>query len=70
MHKNHFEGAELTVYGSNGEEISIDLSPIQLNAVCRLLGIEYRGDGNISCYSDASVLKIVDATLGRFKLSK
>lgn len=65
---NKIEGAELNIYMANGESISMDLSPIQLMAVCGMLKINYNGEDNsISCLSDESLSEFYKKTVGRFK---
>lgn len=62
------EGAELNIYTTNGESISMDLSPVQLMAVCGMLGIKYHVDDNsITCFADESLLNFYKKTVGRFK---
>ena len=60
------EGAELIVYAENGNQIGIDLSPTQLTAVCKILGLEIQ-NGQISCFSDESLKIFMEKTINKFK---
>lgn len=56
-------GADLIVYSNNDEEITISLSPVQLQTVCKVLGIKYSEIGEVSCYSDQGLLKLMEKTI-------
>lgn len=60
------EGAELTIYTTNGENLSIDLSPTQLKAIVGILGISFNGN-MLNCFSDESVNKLYEMTIGKLK---
>jgi hypothetical protein len=62
-----FEGAELNIYTTDGQNLSIDLSPFQLMAVCGMLGLKYQGEGSVTCLSDKSLAEFYSKTVGRFK---
>lgn len=62
-------GAELTIYDELGNNINFDLSSVQLFAVCEILGLEY-ADGNLYCFSDEGIKKILDLTINRFEKIK
>lgn len=47
-----FEGAELTVYSTDGEMVNLDISRMQLQAVFKVLGFRFQGNGQYICYSD------------------
>lgn len=64
---NGLDGAELTVYATDGNQISIDLSPVQLIAICKILGISYN-DGALTSFTDEGVLTIMEKTLNKLKL--
>lgn len=53
-----FEGAELIVYSTTGEELQVDLSAKQLFLVMKVLGIEFNSNGSYNCFSDNSLDKI------------
>lgn len=62
------EGAELTVYVDGGENITIDLSPVQLAGIIKLLGIEYNAtDSTVTMFSDDTVKLLIEKGLSRFK---
>lgn len=55
---------ELTIYLNNGEDISFELSPVQLVAIVKLLGIEYNTvNSSVNMFSDET-LKILIAMKG------
>lgn len=64
---NMFEGAEINIYTTDGTSFSFDLSPIQLKAVCGILGLEYNGNGTMNCFSDKGLETFYSKTVGRFK---
>jgi len=47
----NFEGAELSLYSTNGT-FSFALSDVQLAAVIKLLGLKPSPGNGVSCYSD------------------
>lgn len=62
------EGAELNIYTTDGQSISIDLSSVQLMAVCGMLGIYYDSeDGCVNYLSDKGLAEFYTKTVGRFK---
>jgi len=62
------EGAELTVYVNNGENITIDLSPVQLAGIVMLLGIEYNtANSAVTMFSDDTVKLLIQKGLSQFK---
>jgi len=60
-------GAELTIYSIQGDEVSMSLSGVQLQAVCKMLGLKYDGAANFICYSDDGLKTIMDRTINRLK---
>lgn len=53
--KNFFdEGAELNCY-CNGESYSVPLSGTQLAVIVKILGLKFSRQGEIACYSDATL---------------
>ena len=60
------EGAELTVYAKNGNQFNMDLSPTQLIAVCKILGLEIK-NGEVSYLSDNSLKIIMEKTIDKLK---
>lgn len=61
--------AEITIYLNKGENsFSFDLSSLQLEAIIKLLGLEFNPNtGDISMLSDKSLQLIMDKTINRFK---
>ena len=60
------EGAELIVYAKNGNQFNMDLSPTQLTAVCKILGLKIQ-DKEISYLSDKSLKIIMEKTIDKLK---
>jgi hypothetical protein len=60
------EGAELIVYAKNGNQFNMDLSPTQLIAVCKILGLEIK-NGEVSYLSDNSLKIIMEKTIDKLK---
>lgn len=59
--------AEITLYNENDDEISIPLSPTQLQGICKLLGLQFK-DGQVTCFSDSSLKKFMAATIDKWEL--
>lgn len=52
--------AELTIYLNNGEDISFELSPVQLIAIVKLLGIEYNTESSsVNMFSDETLKTLI-----------
>lgn len=54
------EGAEITIYSTDGNCISFDLSPSQLAIVIKILGIQLEEEQEIRCFSDSALKQIVE----------
>jgi hypothetical protein len=54
------EGAELTIYSVGGENFGVSLSDVQLYAVCKVLGLKFYGNGEISHFSDDGLKSLID----------
>ena len=55
------QSADLTLYDENDDSIEIPLSPMQLEMICRILGIKNTDSPNtIRCYSDATLRKMLN----------
>ena len=53
--------AEIILYNENDDTVSFELSPTQLQAVCKILGLRTgEQSGTITCFSDASVTRMID----------
>lgn len=61
--------AEIMLYDENDDSAGFELSPTQLKAVCKILGIKPGDQNSITCYSDASVQKMIDY-LNRLKVQE
>lgn len=59
------ESVELGIYMIDGNNINMSLSPVQLEAVARILGLEFKSDGTVACFSDNSLKLILERTLNR-----
>lgn len=64
------EGVELTIYCSNGENISFDLSPAQTKGIITMLGITDFDGESFKCYSDDAVLRLSESLQKRIKLKE
>lgn len=62
-------GAELTLYDEYSNNFSFDLSPTQLMAIGKLLGLNL-SNGEMKCYSDESLKLIMSKTIDKWKLEK
>ena len=58
--------AEIVLYDENDDTISFELSPKQLEAVCKILGLSIDENG-LNCFSDKSLQKIMNLTINRLK---
>lgn len=52
------EGVDLTIYTTDGDGVTIDLSPTQLAVVVKILGIEFGEGQSIQCFSDATLQRL------------
>lgn len=59
-------GVDLTVYDDSGDEINIPLSPLQVQAVCKILGLKFE-NSNFLCYSDDGLKTVMDKTINRLR---
>lgn len=64
-----FEGAELCYY-INGESYAISLSNTQFAMIIKLLGLKVYDDGSIHCFSDKSLIKLMQMDSNPFKLKE
>ena len=53
------QDANIVLYNENYDTIEIPLSPMQLEIVCKILGIKSADPGMISCYSDTTLKKMM-----------
>ena len=61
------KAAEITLYNEDDDEISIPLSPIQLQGICKLLGLQF-DNGQVACFSDSSLKKFMADTIDKWEL--
>ena len=62
--------AELIIYANDDENtFSVSLTPIQLRAISKLLGLEVENN-EVFMFSDESVQRIMASTLDKLKLQK
>lgn len=62
--------AELIIYANDDEDtFSISLTPVQLKAISKLLGLEVK-NSEVMMFSDESVQRIMASTLDKLKLQK
>lgn len=52
--------AEINLYDENDNQIGFELSATQFVAVCKLLGIQYNGKNEITCYSDETIQRLCE----------
>lgn len=62
-----WEGAELCYY-INGESHSVSLSNIQFAVIAKILGLEFREDGAMRCFSDETLKQLLQMKGNPFKL--
>lgn len=67
---NNFEGGELTIYIKSGDQISIDLSPMQILTCFRILGFEIIHGNSYTCYSDNTLKELFAFKGNPLKLTK
>ena len=51
------EGAELNVYTTDGQTLTVDLSMTQLSIVCKILGLKFPDSQTINYFSDETLKK-------------
>lgn len=62
------EGAEITLYLKDGDNLSLDLSPLQLAAIIKLLGLRYdKINDTWGMFSDESLQKLMDKTINKWQ---
>lgn len=64
-----WEGAELCYY-VNGEGHGIDLSDVQFAVVAKILGLEIKPDGSMTCFSDDSLKQFFSMKSNPLRLEK
>lgn len=56
-----FNSAEIIFYDENEDAFGFDLTPTQVVAICKVLGIKYNANNKLTCYSDETILKLCDS---------
>lgn len=64
---NTLTGATLKVYNIDSD-INLDLSPIQLDIICKILGIQYTSKNTVTVYSDKTLLEFLKIKNNPLKL--
>ncbi len=65
------DNAELTIYLNNGEDISFELSPMQLVAIVKLLGIKYNTvSSSVNMFSDETLKTLIAMKGNPLRLQK
>lgn len=59
---------ELTIYYENGDVENIPLSTMQTAIVIKILGLTKQKNGNVACFSDESLEKMVEMKGNPLKL--
>lgn len=54
------EAAELTIYLQNGNQTTIELSPMQLKTIAVALGLSFQGDTSYRCISDQALPAVIE----------
>lgn len=67
MNSNTLTGATLKVYNKDSD-INLDLSPIQLDIICKILGIHYTSKNTVTVYSDETLLEFLKINNNPLKL--
>lgn len=67
MNSNTLTGATLRVYNIDND-INLDLSPIQLDIICKILGIQYTSKNTVTVYSDETLLEFLKINNNPLKL--
>lgn len=68
MINNESNNAVLSVYSQFGDLIAeLNLSPVQLKAIVKILGIQPAGDGRVSMFSDESLELFLQKTVDRWQ---
>lgn len=58
--------AEIVLYNENDDSIGFELSPKQLEAIVKILGLNIKNN-ELQCYSDESLQTIIDKTINKLK---
>lgn len=56
-----FKYAEINLYDENDDAVGFELTPTQVVAICKVLGIKYNANNKLTCYSDETILKLCDS---------
>lgn len=59
--------AELSIYDINGNDLSIQLSKMQIAMIIKALGLQYNADNTMTMFDDKSLETLYKKTFGRLK---
>lgn len=62
--------AEIMLYDENDDAIGFELSPVQLELVCKLLGVKLGEPGTIKCFSDNTLKQFLNLKGNPLKLEE
>lgn len=62
------EGAELNVYFENGENATLDLTPLQLKTILVALGLSFTSETSYRCISDQALPGIINLLQQKVKI--
>lgn len=57
---NYINTANLSIETTDGNYFEVDLSPLQLATICKILGIQFKSQAEIVCFSDDTLKKLYD----------
>lgn len=70
MNLVNIDSSEIIFYLKNGNNLSISLTQTQLAVICKILGFDFYGEEDLTCFSDKDLKKIVSMKGNPFNLVK
>lgn len=67
---NYIESAGISIETIDGNYFEVDLSPLQLAIICKILGIQFKSEGEMLCFSDDTLKKLCDMKGNPLKLKE
>lgn len=61
------EAANISIYDENWDSIELELSPVQLEVILKVLNIKFNNDGTYNCRPDEYLEKIVLPAVKKIK---